>query len=737
MTLSPNLPSTDTALPSLPSSVAQGGEPCAGTPGAAGAFESFLCPGAGVMPGGVVGTGAPTPSVATPVDGTAATPVTTVPSLPVLPGLLVRAPAASVSPESPDLQAASQAGTATPSRAGSSTSAALLAVATSYVRSDGTSALSAAAGRCETATASPTDLLEPSQDPSQETGQGDETLLSAGEGTGTAVGTDLSSEAGGPFAGAAVMPATRTVLPLRAAAVQTPMAAAGTTVENSAPQGKKAPSRTVDDAAGTDDDGLSEGADKTSDANPAPAAAAPGVLVYQYVAGQWIPQAPAEVVTETASTDGAMAPAAALPGAAEAVAPAPAGTDRSWTPALATMAAPQTQTATFPQASATPAAARQESRFAAVVARTTKAATTRSGVAMAAPDASSAETPAANVAAPSVVPAAAFGITKADTRFPASEPVEAAKTAAQGHVSDPAVTFPAGETRTAATPLPDGTQAAASTDAFAGGSSAPIAADQTPAQDTSAGPEKIAASRHSTRGDRASGVLSSSDVGEKKTVIADNKKVNTYTRNIGTDVANRDVSTMPPAAEKTPLTDAALPVHTPAASGIQAATTKTQAALPAEATQASRLVHEIRDIADRISAVDRNSVEVRFDFNDSERLSVRVEYKDGVVHTTFSTDSSQVRDAISHEWAAQPAAPADRGYRLADPVFSSGDLSQQAGGRGDSSGQQRSQGQTSGFAGQSLFPTGRQTTSGSSSGAAVSARPAVRPETSRHLHTFA
>ena len=170
--------------------------------------------------------------------------------------------------------------------------------------------------------------------------------------------------------------------------------------------------------------------------------------------------------------------------------------------------------------------------------------------------------------------------------------------------------------------------------------------------------------------------------------------------------------------------------------GIQTGTTTPVAATTALiVVQAPRLVEEIRAIADRISVIDRNSVEVRFDFNDSEKLSVRVEYRDGTVHTTFRTDSSQLRDVITTEWQAQAATAEQRSYRVADPVFNSPDTKQQEfSSLGDGSGRQRTYDQSAQSGMPSFSTTGRNTGSTATTAAPL---PAARSETSRHLHTFA
>jgi hypothetical protein len=63
------------------------------------------------------------------------------------------------------------------------------------------------------------------------------------------------------------------------------------------------------------------------------------------------------------------------------------------------------------------------------------------------------------------------------------------------------------------------------------------------------------------------------------------------------------------------------------------------------------------------------SVQLRLKFG-GEDLSVRVELRDGAVHTDFRTDSPVLREAIAREWQAVAAASPSHLQRFLDPVFS-------------------------------------------------------------------
>jgi len=65
----------------------------------------------------------------------------------------------------------------------------------------------------------------------------------------------------------------------------------------------------------------------------------------------------------------------------------------------------------------------------------------------------------------------------------------------------------------------------------------------------------------------------------------------------------------------------------------------------------------------------QKSVDLQFKVG-NEQLALRVELRDGTVHTTFRTDSMELRSALTHEWQAVMPPAAGRELRLADPVFS-------------------------------------------------------------------
>ena len=77
------------------------------------------------------------------------------------------------------------------------------------------------------------------------------------------------------------------------------------------------------------------------------------------------------------------------------------------------------------------------------------------------------------------------------------------------------------------------------------------------------------------------------------------------------------------------------------------------------------------DALERGAAAGQNRVDFQFQVG-GEHLSLHVELRDGTVHTTFRTESSELRTALAQEWQSVVSPAGGRDVRLADPVFSSG-----------------------------------------------------------------
>ncbi|PTY08794.1 hypothetical protein DB347_04280 [Opitutaceae bacterium EW11] len=298
-------------------------------------------------------------------------------------------------------------------------------------------------------------------------------------------------------------------------------------------------------------------------------------------------------------------------------------------------------------------------------------------------------------------------------------------TSAAPQASDASTTpSPAADPTVPATPASSAAQPDApvvATAAATASAPAPAKASQRPGEKLAEEPASTAVSGGKTPGVR----------GKNASLTTEDKEVKATSARVGTTAANWG-KPMFEESRKTPSAAAEVQFGTPALSSPAATEfSATPSTSPATQTHASQLVHEIREIADGLWAVDRNSVEVKFNFGENDRLSVRVEYRDGAVQATFRTDSPEIRDIIAREWQTQSSS-AERPYRVADPLFSSSSGFSLGG--GDTSRQQRQA--------ESSVPFERLAVSGSvrnapSTTASSASAQASRLESAGYLHAIA
>jgi hypothetical protein len=81
------------------------------------------------------------------------------------------------------------------------------------------------------------------------------------------------------------------------------------------------------------------------------------------------------------------------------------------------------------------------------------------------------------------------------------------------------------------------------------------------------------------------------------------------------------------------------------------------------------VVHAVEAL-ERHEDASQKSVDLKFQVG-GEKLDLRVELKDGTVHTTFRTESAELRTALATEWRATVPAESGANVRLAEPVFNS------------------------------------------------------------------
>ncbi len=155
-------------------------------------------------------------------------------------------------------------------------------------------------------------------------------------------------------------------------------------------------------------------------------------------------------------------------------------------------------------------------------------------------------------------------------------------------------------------------------------------------------------------------------------------------------------------------------------------------------SHAASLVHQINEIADGLWSVDRQSVEVNFNFGEKDHLSVRVEYKDGQVQTTFNTSNTELRTAITQAWNSQNFSSDSRGYKMADPVFTNSSSGSFSSNSNDSSSSSSRQFDSFQNASANAAGTSRSRSSASAVSASTSASPrsSLRPEVAGHLNAL-
>ena len=171
------------------------------------------------------------------------------------------------------------------------------------------------------------------------------------------------------------------------------------------------------------------------------------------------------------------------------------------------------------------------------------------------------------------------------------------------------------------------------------------------------------------------GGLPPADPPEKKDFLKTaHVAVTAATAGVGTRVAE-DSAAMPvvaPSRSKTSSADEVGLMGT-AATGKPAATGLTADAPAPAATlrETISVVISAVDALERGAAAGQNRVDFQFQVG-GEHLSLHVELRDGTVHTTFRTESSELRTALAQEWQSVVSPAGGRDVRLADPVFSSG-----------------------------------------------------------------
>lgn len=235
------------------------------------------------------------------------------------------------------------------------------------------------------------------------------------------------------------------------------------------------------------------------------------------------------------------------------------------------------------------------------------------------------------------------------------------------------------------------------------------------------------------------------ETSDKSFVSADGQSVEPGRKRLGIDSAKTGLTMFaryqPPAVPH-PASDYAAAAIAPVASGLDAASAPEKALEAQAVSSAHEAVEVVLQAASQAESREQKSVSLQFRVGDAD-LSVRVELRADQVRTTFRTDSTDLRNALSHEWqsVSASASSGDRHLRIAPAVFTSSDQSAtHDGSSNDASSRQREQHAQRELA-ENAFAGLRQQRGTANVVALPSSTPTVQPalggRRSLHLHTHA
>jgi hypothetical protein len=158
--------------------------------------------------------------------------------------------------------------------------------------------------------------------------------------------------------------------------------------------------------------------------------------------------------------------------------------------------------------------------------------------------------------------------------------------------------------------------------------------------------------------------------GIKKILTTDKEANKVSVTSVGTNVA-KSTTLMPETAEKPISMEAGNTQGVPPvpANASETFVRELAQSLPAETSHsAQRAVETVLATVEQFAAGDRHAVNLQFNVSGVD-LAVQVVLRGDAVHTTFRTDSPELRAALAHEWQSATNQSGDHAQRLADPVF--------------------------------------------------------------------
>ena len=231
----------------------------------------------------------------------------------------------------------------------------------------------------------------------------------------------------------------------------------------------------------------------------------------------------------------------------------------------------------------------------------------------------------------------------------------------------------------------------------------------------------------------APGPIEALTAGDKKILNVNLKQVTEQVPSIGTGNA---IPGLVPTTTHASLSGSTAPVSAPLSAQLQPVPF---AAPPVSGADLSLLAHRAVDAVmtatEHLGTANRSTVRLQFSVGDAN-LSVQVELRAGQIHTTFRTDSSDLRSALASEWQALNG-DSGRAVRLADPIFAPATTTPDNAGFGEgAAGQRQSGGRASAENLQTSGSFSVAPRSGPAESAASERRPApLRPDL--NLYTFA
>jgi hypothetical protein len=226
--------------------------------------------------------------------------------------------------------------------------------------------------------------------------------------------------------------------------------------------------------------------------------------------------------------------------------------------------------------------------------------------------------------------------------------------------------------------------------------------------------------------------------GQKKSLLAGEMMVKPQAMSLGTNTAQVDAP-MAASAQSTRSLIAEPEAMTPAAVPLTFDSLVEEAAQGVEQTHSARKAVDVAmSLLDQAGKGTQRGVNLQFSVSGME-VAVRVEMRDDQVHTTFRTDSPELRAALAQEWQTVVSTQAgDRSQKLADPVFTSNANPGSTSGDSGASQQREPSTRQSQWENPTAFARpGAARTADATSGAEPLHVHSVRPETTRHLDAIA